>query len=377
MKHIVTLLFAVFCMVTTAQAAEPIRIGAVFSVTGPASVLGEPERNTAVMAVAAINKQRGILGRPVELITYDDETSVNKCVLAVDKLARKDRVAAIIGPTTSGNTLAVVRNARRYKIPLISCASSDKIVTPVNPWVFKVAPSDRFAIEALLDHIQSTGARSIAILTVSNGFGQSGRTALQKLIPEYDFTLAADELYAPTDTDMTAQLTKLRGLGVDAIICWGTNPGPAIIARNHKQLGIKAPLYMSHGIASKKFIDLAGNAAEDIVLPAGRLIIADQIPVDHPQKELLLSYTSLYTAQFSGAVSTFGGHAWDAVFLLKAAIENAQSAEPAAIRNALENITGFVGTAGIFNFSPTNHNGLDKSAFEMIRIRNGQWHLIN
>lgn len=361
---------------STMAAGGPIRIGAIFSSTGPASFLGEPEKNSLTMAAEGINAAGGILGRPIEIVQYDDETEVNKCVLAVEKLARKDNVCAIIGPTTSGNTLAIVRNMERYGIPLISCASSDKIVTPVNPWVFKVAPSDSFAIETLLDAILKTGAKRVAILTVSDGYGQSGRAALLELVPHAGLELVADEVYGPKDTDMIAQLTKIRGLNPDAIICWGTNPGPAVIARNHKQLGIKTPLYMSHGIASKKFIELAGDAAEGILLPAGRLIVAGQLADGQPQKSMLTDYSARYTAQYNSAVSTFGGHAWDAMLLLKAAIEKAGSDDPKAIRDALETVTNLVGTAGIFNFSAQDHNGLDKTAFEVIRIENGDWKII-
>jgi branched-chain amino acid transport system substrate-binding protein len=372
---LVLLLLIVFSA-TASLAADPIRIGAIFSSTGPASFLGEPEKNSLEMAAHSINASGGILGRQVEIIQYDDETEVNKCVLAVEKLARKDEVKAIIGPTTSGNTLAVVRNMARYGIPLISCASSDKIVQPVNPWVFKVAPSDSFAIERLLDYIHTTGAKRIAILTVSDGYGQSGRAALQTLIPQMGYELVADEVYGPKDTDTTAQLTKIRGLSADAIICWGTNPGPAVVARNHRQLGMEAPLYMSHGVASKKFMELAGDAAEGIILPAGRLIVAGQLEDGHPQKAMLISYEKQYGEQYKAAVSTFGGHAWDAMLLLKAAIEKAGSDDPKAIRDALESLTGVVGTAGIFNFSAQDHNGLDKSAFEIIRIEGGDWKIV-
>jgi branched-chain amino acid transport system substrate-binding protein len=172
---------------------------------------------------------------------------------------------------------------------------------------------------------------------------------------------------------MTAQLTKIKGTGAGAIVCWGTNPGPAVVAKNRAQLGIKTPLYMSHGVASKKFIELAGPAAEGLFLPAGRLVIADQVPNDHPQKDLLMKYKKEYEGKFKSAVSTFGGHAWDSLSLIVKAIEMGKSTKPADIRNNLEKITGFVGTAGIFNYSPANHNGLDESAFEMVVIEKGDW----
>jgi len=356
---------------------EPIKIGAVFSITGGASFLGEPEKNTVLMYADLINERGGVLGRKIEIVVYDDETDVNKCVMAVDKLLRKDQVVAVIGPTTSGNTLAVMPKFEPAKIPLVSCASADKIVIPVTPWIFKDTPSDRFAVLKILEYAKARGQKKIAIITVSDGFGQAGREFLKDLIPAQGFELVADEVYGPKDTDMTAQLTNIKNLNPDAVICWGTNPGPAVIARNRLQLGMQTPLYMSHGVASKKFIELAGEGAEGLLLPAGRLIVAGQIVDNHPQKQLLMDYKNRYETKFKSDVSTFGGHGWDGLGLIVAAIEKAKSADPQAIRDALETIQGYVGTAGIFNLSPKDHNGLDQTAFEMVKIEKGDWKIVN
>ncbi len=359
-----------------AAAAEPIKIGAVFSVTGPASFLGEPERNTAQMVVDEMNAAGGLLGRPVELVVYDDETDVNKAVLAVDKLLKKDGVVAVIGPTTSGNTLAVMGKFAKAEVPLISCSAAEKITSPVDPWVFKVAPSDRHAVEKLLDLAKARGQKRLAIITVSDGFGQAGREVLKELIPAKGFELTADEIYGPKDTDMTAQLTKIKAQNPDAVICWGTNPGPAVIARGRLQLGLTMPLYMSHGVASKKFIELAGDAAEGLVLPAGRLIVAEQVAASHPQKKVLMTYTADYQARFKQPVSTFGGHAYDSLWLIAEAVKLGKSAKPADIRASLEKVTAFQGTAGEFNFTAQDHNGLSKDAFELVVIEKGDWKIL-
>lgn len=359
--------------VVAASAAEPIKIGAVLSVTGPASFLGEPERNTLELMADQLNAAGGLLGRKIEMVIYDDETDVNKCVLATDKLLKKDKVVAVLGPSISGNTLAIMGKFPASKIPLISCAAAEKIVKPVSPWVFKTAQSDRQAVSRILEHAKKAGFKKLAILTVSDGYGQAGRAVLQELAPAQGFTLVADEVYGPKDTDMTAQLTKIKGLAPDAIICWGTNPGPAVIARNRVQIGLATPLYQSHGVASKKFIELAGDAAEGLMLPAGRLIVAAQLPAGHPQKPVLMQYIGDYEAKYKSAVSTFGGHAYDAIHLVADAIKRTGSADPQSIRDGIEKITAFVGTAGIFTFSPTEHNGLDASAFEMVKIEKGDW----
>ncbi len=363
-------------MAIPAMASDTIKIGAVLSASGPASFLGEPEKKTLELMEEQINAAGGILGKQLELIIYDDETDVNKCVLAVDKLLKKDRVVAVLGPTVSGNTLAVVNKFSAAKVPLVSCAAAEKIVVPVNPWVFKTPQSDRQAVTKILEHATAQGYKKIAILTVSNGYGQAGRAVLKELLPAQGFELVADEVYGPKDTDMTAQLTKLKSIAPDAIVCWGTNPGPAVVARNRVQLGMTTPLYMSHGVASAKFIELAGEAAEGLKLPAGRMIAIDQIEDSNPQKPVLSAYAEAYAAKYGAAPSTFGGYAYDALALTKAAIEAGGSAEPAAIRDNLEKISGFVGATGEFNFTPEDHNGLAPSSFVMVEITGGGWKLL-
>jgi branched-chain amino acid transport system substrate-binding protein len=357
-------------------AAEPVRIGAVLSVTGPASFLGEPERNTLLMLQDQLNAKGGILGRPVEVVVYDDESDVNKAVLAADKLLKKDRVSALIGASISGNTLAIMDKAAKAQVPLVSLSAAEKIVRPVNPWVFKTPQSDRHAVARILDHARKQGYRRLAVLTVSDGYGQAGREVLKDDIPAGGFELVADEVYGPRDTDMTPQLTKLKGLSPDAIICWGTNPGPAVVAKNRVQLGMATPLYMSHGVASKKFIELAGEAAEGLVLPAGTITVADRLPDAHPQKALLLAYIKDYQARFNAPVSPFGGYGWDGLMLVVKAIEMGKSDKPADIRDNLEKITGFVGITGVFRFTRQDHLGLDASSFEIVRIAKGDWQLV-
>jgi len=359
-----------------ALCAEPVRIGAIVSATGPASALGEPEKNTLEMVRDALNAKGGIAGRPVELIIYDDESDVSKAVLAAEKLLKKDRVSAIVGPTTTGNTLAIAAKMAESKVPMVSMASAEKIVKPVNPWVFKVAPSDRHAVARLLKHAKAQGYSKLAILTVSDGYGQAGREVLKELIPAGGFTLVADEIFGPKDTDMTAQLTKIKDLAPDAVICWGTNPGPAQVARNRAQLGMKTPLYMSHGVASKKFIELAGEAAEGVMLPAGHLIVAAQLPDGQPQKAQLLDYTKTYKDKYKSDVSTFGGHGWDGLMIVAKAVETAGSDKPEAIREALEKVKAFPGVGGVFTFSPEEHNGLDENAFEMVVVQGGDWKIL-
>ena len=360
-----------------ALAADPIRIGAIFSVTGPASFLGEPERNTAKMLEEELNKAGGLLGRKVEIIVYDDESDATKAVTAVDRLLKRDRVAAVVGPSTSGSTLAIVPKLTAAQVPLVSCAAAKKIVQPVQRWIFKVAASDELAVVKIFRDLKAHGLTRVAILTASDAYGAGGREDIKEVAPRLGIALVADEVFGPRDTDMTAQLTRIRGTDAQAVVVWGTNPGPAVIARNRTQLKLALPLYMSSGVASKRFIELAGaENAEGVLLPAGRLLVAGQLSAEHPQKAVLVNYVREYEQRFKQPVSTFGGHAWDAVMLIARAVRDARSAAPAAIRDALEKIRGFQGTAGEFNFSAQDHNGLTEDAFAMLQIAKGDWELL-
>jgi len=358
------------------QGQESIKIGALLAVTGPAAFLGEPEKNTAQMMVDEINRNGGINGRKLELIVYDTAADTTKAVQLANKLIKNDKVVAIIGPSTTGESMALIPIAEKEQVPLISCAAGIKITDPVKKWVFKTPANDYLAAEKILMHMAGQKRKQIALLTVTDSYGSSGREQLKELAARKGFSIVADEVYGPKDTDMTAQLTKIRSIKPDAIICWGTNPGPAVVTRNVKQLGIDIPLYMSHGVASKKYIELAGaDAAEGVLLPAGRLAIYQSLSLDHPQAKVLSDYNSAYKKAFNAEASTFGGYAYDAIKLLASAIAS-KGATPEQIRAGIEQAKGVVSVSGIFNMSESDHNGLDLSAFEMVRVRAGNWELI-
>ncbi len=371
---IVTILFVVTAG-TQALAAPPIKIGALFSVSGPAAFLGEPERNTAQMLVNEINKAGGIKGRKLELVVIDTQGDPAKAVQGANKLIKDDKVVAIIGPSTTGDSMAVIPVVEKAGIPLISCAAGIKITDPVKKWVFKTAQNDALAVAKIYEYLNKQKISKIAILTVSDGFGSSGREQLVANSKAFGINIISNETYGPKDTDMTAQLTKIRASGAQAIICWGTNPGPAIVARNIKQLGIKIPLFMSHGVSSRKFIELAGNAAEGIILPSGRVIVASQMPDTDRQKKALTSYVTSYKNLYKVEGDHFGGHAWDAMMLLKGAIEKAGD-KPSAIRDQLEKTVKFAGIGGTFSYTAQDHAGLTKDAFVLVEVKNQSWKLV-
>jgi len=367
------MLFFVICCGTAA--AQTIKIGGLFAVTGPASFLGEPERNTAQMVVDEINNAGGIKGNKLQLIVYDTQGDATKAVQAATRLIKEDKVVAIIGPSTTGDSMAVIPVVEKAQIPLISCAAGSKITDPVKKWIFKTAQNDSLAVGRIYEHLKKKGLTRVALLTVSDSFGSSGREQLKAQAAHYGIQLVSDDTYGPKDTDMTSQLTKIRSNQPQAIICWGTNPGPAVIARNAKQLGLKTPLFMSHGVSSKKFIDLAGEASEGIVLPSGKVLVADLLPGGDKQKKSLMAFVKDYQNHYKAEGDHFGGHAWDAMMLLKQAIELGGDS-PNAIRNELEKTRNFAGIGGVFNLSVQDHAGLSKEAFVLVEIKQKDWVLV-
>lgn len=359
----------------TVFAAAPIKIGALFAVTGPAAFLGEPERNSAKMVIDEINRTGGVKGRKLELVSYDTAGDATKAVQLATKLIKDDKVVAIIGPSTTGETMAVIPVAEKEQIPLISCSAGSKITDPVKKWVFKTAQNDALAVGRIYEYLQKNKQTNISILSVSDGFGASGREQLKSQAAKYGITIVSDDTYGPKDTDMTAQLTKIRGSHAQAIICWGTNPGPAVIAKNARQLGIKTPLFMSHGVSSKKFIELAGEAAEGIRLPSGKVVVADLLTASDKQKKSLMTFVKDYQKHYKAEGDHFGGHAWDAVMLIRNAVEKGADTA-AAIRDQLEKTKGFAGIGGSFTYSQQDHAGLGKDAFVLVEVRNRDWVIV-
>ena len=365
----VAVLCCVMC-VSTVRAAEPYKIGAVFAVTGPAALLGEPERNTAMMLAEQINAGGGINGHPLEVIIEDTEGDEAKTVMKVKKLIN-EKVAVIVGPTRSGTTMAAIPIVEKAQIPMISCAAAEDIVKPVKKWVFKSPQSDADAVRRIYEKMKELKLSKAAVMSGTTGFGTAGREQLKKLAPEYGITIVADETYGPKDTDMTAQLTKIKATDAQAIINWEIVPAQTTVMKNKKQLGMNMPLFQSHGFGNIKYAQDAGDAADGVMFPCGRLLAVDTLPDNHRQKALLAKYKKDYEEKFKTDVSTFGGHAYDALMLAVDALK-AVGPDSAKIRDYIENKKNFVGTGGIFNYSPEDHCGLDKSAFEMLTIKGGK-----
>jgi branched-chain amino acid transport system substrate-binding protein len=217
------------------------------------------------------------------------------------------------------------------------------------------------------------GISRIGVIASNTGFGNGGKAQLEKYAAKYGIAIAISEVYDSNATDLSALLTKVNAAGVQAVVNWSIEPAQAIVAKNMRQLKMPQQLFQSHGFGNIKYVEAAGEAAEGIIFPCGRLIIAGELPNSNPQKKLLLKYAADYKANFKEDVSTFGGHAYDALTLLKAAIEDANSTDADAIAQALEGIRNFSGTAGIFNLSAEDHNGLQMDSIVMVTVKNGKF----
>jgi len=371
-------------VVSNAFAQQPIKFGFIPDITGPASSLGIPERDTALMLQAEIEAKGGIKGRPVKLVIYDGESTETKTLLAAKRAIEEDQVAALICCSQSGTSLAIKNAVQSAKVPMVSMAASVKIVEPVKDslWVFKTPQSDSLIAGVLVDYLVSKKIARVAWMNVDNAFGDSGRLEFDWLAKKAGIAIVANERFGDKDVDMTTQLTKVKGSDAQALVVWAIPPAASVVTKNASELGLKIPLFQSHGVANKRFIDLAGPAANGVRFPAGKLLTAESLPDSDAQKKTLVAYAKAFEAKY-GPRNTFGGHAWDAIWLAyRATAAAAARTNPddlvsfrAAIRDELEKIKEFVGISGIFNMSVTDHNGLDKRAVTVYEVVNGQWQL--
>ena len=359
-----------------ASAQEPIRIGAFLSVTGPAAFLGDPELKTLELYVERVNADGGLLGRKLQLTSYDDGGDAEKARTFAKRLIEQDKVDVIVGGSTTGTTMAAVPLAEQAGVPFISLAGAVVIVEPAKKWVFKTPHTDRMACEKIFVDLRARNATRVALISGSGGFDKSMRAECLKVAGKHGVEIVADETYGAADTDMTPQLAKIKASTAQAVLNAGFGQGPAIVTRNYRQLGLALPLYQSHGVASKEYIKLSGPAAEGVRLPAAALLVSELLSAGDAQKPVVQSYRKAFEDRFKAEVSTFGGHAYDGLMLALGAVKAAGTSERARIRDAIEATRGYVGTGGIVNMTAADHMGLDLSAFRMLEVRNGDWTLV-
>ncbi len=350
----------------------PIKIGTVFAVTGPASSLGKPEKDTATMLQSQLSSAGGIGGRPVQIITYDSESDPTKAVLLMKKAVTEDNAIAVVGGTTSPESQAMADYAMQADVPFMSVAASTTLSVPSRAWVFQMPQRNSIAAAKAMEYLVAIHARTFAFLYRNDDFGQDGLVAMRAFARQHGMTIVDTEPFAATDTDLSAQVARARVHNPDVMVVWSTPPTASIAAKNIRQLGMRVPILESHGIANKAFIQLAGPAAEGVVFPAGKLLVANQLPPEDPQRALLLKYARDFEAANHYTANTFGGHAYDGITMLVDAIRHV-GPDRARIREYLEHLRGFIGTGGIFNMSPQDHNGLTTRDMVLVVIHNGDW----
>ncbi len=372
MKLLIVSACIITLSVTTAFAEGTIKVGALLAVTGPASFLGAPEAKTLEMLVSQINAKGGIDGNKVELVIKDTGASPEKAISFAKQLIEEEKVFAIIGPSTSGESMAVKNIAEAGKTILLSCAAAEQIVVPVSKYVFKTPQMDRDAVIRIFQQMKKMGVSNIGVLSSNTGFGKAGKDQIEKLAPEHGIKIIVNEVYDKAATDLTAEVTKIKAASVQALVNWSIEPAQAIVIKNARQIGMTIPIFQSHGFGNINYVKAAGTAAEGVIFPAGRLLVADVLSDKNPQKKLLESYKKEYEGAYKEDVSTFGGHAYDAMLILERGIKEG-GLDKEKVRTAIENIKGLVGTAGIFNMSSADHNGLDLNAFEMLTVKDGRF----
>jgi branched-chain amino acid transport system substrate-binding protein len=359
--------------VEKAADVSPVKVGAIFAITGGASNLGMPEAKTAEMLVEKINKEGGVNGHRIELLMKDSGGKPENAISLAKQLIDEENVLAIIGPSTSGETMAIKNICQEGKTILISCAAAEDIVNPVASYVFKVPQKDSDAVRRIYQVMKAKGIKRIGVITSNDGYGVAGGKQLANLAELAGITIAISETYDKQETDLTGILTKVKGQDVNAVVNWSVVPAQSLVARNMKQIGLDVPLFQSSGFGNIKYVQAGGEAANGTIFPCGRLLVADMLPDNNPQKTVLMGYKKDYESRFKEDASTFGGHTYDALLILVEAVKKANSTDREKVRDALENLKGVVGIAGVFNFSSKDHNGLDMNAYEMLTVKDGKF----
>ncbi len=363
-----------------AGAAEPIKLGGFFALSGPAANIGVPTKLVAQMVTDKINKEGGINGRPLQLVIGDTESDPGKAAVIAKKFIFSDKVAAIIGPTSTGEGMSAKKIVEEAGVPTFMTVGGDPVIMggPLGAYtyVFKSPQRSSTAVQKLYGYLKSKGMTKVALFTNSDGFGKDGLGWLEKGAPEFGISFVAKESFGPSDTDMTAQLTKIKNAAPQAIVVWTIGPVGSIVAKNKAQLGIAIPLFQCHGLPDPKYIELAGKASEGDRMPATKLMVADALPDSDPQKKVIREFAQLYTDGYKYdkefPINTHSGYAWDAIMIVANAMKKAGT-DPKALRAAIEATKGYVGISGVYSLTAEDHNGLGVDSMVMVQVKNGRF----
>ncbi|MDP3795650.1 MAG: ABC transporter substrate-binding protein [Polaromonas sp.] len=366
-------------LITTALSAyADINVGVTLSATGPAASLGIPEKNTVAMMPKTIG------GQKINYIVLDDASDTTAAVANTRKLIIESKVDIVLGSTITPNSLAMIDVVSEAQTPMISMAASARIVEPMDAkrkWVFKTPQNDIMMSLAIAEHMARTGIKTVGFVGFSDAYGEGWYQEFSKAAALKGLTVVANERYGRADTSVTGQTLKLIAAKPDAVLVAGSGTPAALPQKTLKERGYAGKMYQTHGVANADFLRVGGKDVEGTFLPAGPVLVADQLPASNPVRKAAQAYVAAYeSANGKGSVSTFGAHAWDAgLLMIKAlpiALKKAQPGTPefrAALRDALESLQEVPGAHGIFSMSATDHLGLDQRARVMVKIENGTW----
>ena len=352
----------------------PIKIGAVLDITGAGASLGVPERETLEMLAKQVNASGGINGRQITLLIEDNQSTEDGAARAASKLLQTEKVSILLGASRTGPSLAMRPIAEQAKIPMISLAANEKIVRG-SSWVFKSAQNDKVVIENIVDDMAAKGFHNIAIARDASGFGEGVPEMFTEVGKAAKINVVTVEKFAPDASLFTAQMVNLRKAKPDAAVIWGIPPAASLAQVAYRQLGIKVPVYQSHGIGNQVFLDSSGASADGLLASLGRMLVADQLSADDPQYKVITQFIKDYTAAYGKSPSTFAGHAYDGFTLAVNALK-AAGTDPAKLRDSLEGVSGWPGISGVFTMTPTDHSGLSKDALVMVTVDSGKWKLV-
>jgi len=364
--------------------AETIKIAGIFALTGRAAHIGTAQRDAVLLAIDEVNAQGGINGSKLEMVMGDTESNPTKAVMALKKVLESKDVVAIIGPTTTGTAMAMRGFIEKEQIPTFMHSGGDVILkaplkkgdpNSMPKWTFKSPYKAADAMGKICEYMSKNGIKKIGFLYSNEGFGKDGLRNVKVQAPKYGVAIGATEAFQPKDVDMTAQLTRINAQGVDGIIAWTVGPAMGIVAKNIKQLGIKAPLFECHGAGDPIFWKVAGEAGEGVMMPSTKIVVGDQLSDNDIQKKKTLDYVKAYKKKFNREPGTMVAYGADAAYIVVDAIKKA-GPDRAKIREAIENTKGYVGLSGIYNMSPKDHNGLSMQDIVMIKATKGGWKLL-
>ncbi len=348
-----------------------IKVGVVLDITGAGASLGVPERQTVEMLTEQVNAAGGVNGRKLKVIIEDNQSTEDGAAKAASKLLGTEKVDILLGASRTGPSLAMRPLAEQAGKPMISFAANAKIVDG-SKWVFKTAQNDRVVLEKMVDDMKAKGLKTVSVLRDASGFGEGIPEMLTEIGKAAGITVAKVEKFAPDATDFTAQMVSVRDAKADAVVIWGIPPAASLAQKAYRQLGLKSPVYQSHGIGNKVFLDTAGASADGLLAPLGRMLVADQLKADDPQKPVVTKFIADYKAKYNSAPSTFAGHAYDGFMIAVDSLKKAGT-DPAKLRDAIEGTSKWAGVSGVFTMTPQDHSGLTKDALVMVTVQNGAW----